>query len=71
MRLTIDDITQDADGQVFVRFGQPPTPVPEPFAALRQLAQLDPRVRNHTTVHLGTPTFASAAGRTTSASQPR
>jgi len=34
VRLTIDDITRTADGQVFIRFGEPPTPVPEPFAAL-------------------------------------
>ncbi len=33
-RLTIDDITQDENSQVFIRFGEPPTPVPEPFAAL-------------------------------------
>jgi integrase len=33
-RLTIDDITQDENGQVFIRFGEPPIPVPEPFAAL-------------------------------------
>ena len=32
-RLTIDDLTRAADGQVFIRFGEPPTPVPEPFAA--------------------------------------
>ena len=34
VRLTIDDITHAADGQVFIRFGEPPTPVPEPFATL-------------------------------------
>jgi hypothetical protein len=34
VRLTIDDITRAADGQVFIRFGEPPTPVPEPFATL-------------------------------------
>jgi hypothetical protein len=28
VRLTIDDITRAADGQVFIRFGEPPTPVP-------------------------------------------
>ena len=33
-RLTIDDITRAADGQVFIRFGEPPTPLPEPFATL-------------------------------------
>jgi hypothetical protein len=34
VRLTIDDVTRAADGQVFVRFGEPATPVPEPFATL-------------------------------------
>ena len=34
VRLTIDDVTRAADGQVFIRFGQPPTPVPEPLATL-------------------------------------
>jgi hypothetical protein len=34
VRLTIDDITRAADGGVFIRFGEPPTPVPEPFATL-------------------------------------
>lgn len=34
VRLTIDDITRADDGGVFIRFGQPPTPVPEPFASL-------------------------------------
>ncbi|WP_201776584.1 site-specific integrase [Allosalinactinospora lopnorensis] len=31
--LTTDDITQD-DGQVFIRFGDPPTLVPSPFDGL-------------------------------------
>ena len=34
VRLTIDDVTRAADGQVLIRFGQPPTPVPEPLATL-------------------------------------
>ena len=34
VRLSIDDITQDNDGQVRIRLGEPPTPVPEPFANL-------------------------------------
>ena len=34
VRLTIDDITRTADSDVFIRFGEPPTPVPEPFATL-------------------------------------
>jgi hypothetical protein len=33
VRLTIDDITQDR-AQVLLRLGDPPVPVPEPFAAL-------------------------------------
>jgi hypothetical protein len=28
VRLTIDDLTRPDDGQVFIRFGEPPTPVP-------------------------------------------
>jgi len=32
--LTIDDIIQDDDNQVRIRLGEPPTPVPEPFAGL-------------------------------------
>lgn len=33
IRLTTSDITQQ-DGEVFIRLGDPPAPVPEPFAAL-------------------------------------
>jgi hypothetical protein len=33
-RLTLDDIIIGDDGQVFIRLGDPPTPVPEPFAAM-------------------------------------
>ena len=33
-RLTLDDIITGGDGQVFIRLGDPPTPVPEPFAAM-------------------------------------
>jgi hypothetical protein len=33
VRLTLDDITQD-DDQVLIRLGDPPSPVPQPFAAL-------------------------------------
>jgi hypothetical protein len=33
-RLTLDDIITGDDGQVFIRLGDPPTPVPEPFAAM-------------------------------------
>jgi len=43
VRLTLDDITHADDGGVFIRFGEPPTPVPEPFATLllRASAQRD------------------------------
>jgi len=34
VRLTVDDIIRDDDGQVLIRLGDPPTPVPEPFASL-------------------------------------
>ncbi len=33
VRLTLDDLIQDGD-QVFIRLGDPPSPVPQPFAAL-------------------------------------
>jgi hypothetical protein len=46
-RLTIDDITCGDDGQVLIRLGDPPTPVPEPFAAL--LLQAAARRGNMTT----------------------
>lgn len=32
--LTTDDISQDTDSQVLIHLGDPPTPVPEPFADL-------------------------------------
>jgi integrase len=41
VRLTVDDIVQDNDGQVLVRLGDPPTPVPEPFATLLLQAAVD------------------------------
>jgi hypothetical protein len=34
VRLTIDEVTRAADGEVLIRFGELPTPVPEPFATL-------------------------------------
>jgi hypothetical protein len=34
VRLTLDDIARAADGGVCIRFGEPATPVPEPFATL-------------------------------------
>lgn len=34
LRLTVDDITYDDHGGMLLRLGEPPTPVPEPFAAL-------------------------------------
>lgn len=33
-RLTLDDITADAAGTMFLHLGDPPVPIPEPFAAL-------------------------------------
>jgi hypothetical protein len=35
VRLTIDDVSHDGD-QLFLRLGEPPSPVPAPFAALLQ-----------------------------------
>jgi integrase len=34
LRLAVSDITRSDDGQVHIRFGHPPAPVPEPFASL-------------------------------------
>jgi hypothetical protein len=34
LRLAVTDITRSGDGQVHIRFGHPPAPVPEPFAGL-------------------------------------
>lgn len=34
LRLAVSDITHGDDGQVHIRFGHPPAPVPEPFASL-------------------------------------
>ncbi|MER5915864.1 hypothetical protein ABT124_36985 [Streptomyces sp. NPDC001982] len=34
VRLTIDDVLRDDDGQTLLRLGEPPSPVPEPVAAL-------------------------------------
>jgi hypothetical protein len=45
MTITIDDIVVDDDRAVFLRLGDPPTPVPEPFAALIL------RLRAHHPVH--------------------
>ena len=39
LQLTADDLTRDEDGQTWLRLGEPPSPVPEPFdTLLRQLA---------------------------------
>jgi len=46
VRLTIDDIT-DQDGQLLLRLGDPPVPVPEPFAGL--LLQLTASRQNTST----------------------
>jgi hypothetical protein len=34
VRLTAHDITRDDKGEVFIRLGDPPAPVPEPFASM-------------------------------------
>jgi hypothetical protein len=34
VRLSIDDVDTDDDGHLRIRLGEPPTPVPEPFASL-------------------------------------
>jgi integrase len=34
VRLTADDVTRDDKGEVFIRPGDPPAPVPEPFASM-------------------------------------
>jgi integrase len=34
LRLAVSDITRTGDGQVHIRFGHPPAPVPEPFASM-------------------------------------
>jgi hypothetical protein len=49
MTITIDDIVVDGDRAVFLRLGDPPTPVPEPFAALilRLRAQHPVHSSNH------------------------
>jgi hypothetical protein len=50
-RLTLDDIIT-GDGQVFIRLGSPPTPVPEPFAAMLTKLAAN-RVNMNTAVNLG------------------
>src|SRR5258708_3058865 len=47
VRLTIDDIIHGDDGQILLRLGDPPAPVPEPFAAL--LLQLPASPQNMNT----------------------
>jgi hypothetical protein len=42
-RLTTADITTGPDGQMNIRFGNPPAPVPEPLAALLRRIPRDPR----------------------------
>lgn len=34
VRLAASDVIRAGDGQLYLRFGTPPTPVPDPFAAL-------------------------------------
>jgi hypothetical protein len=50
IRLTVDDITRAQD-QVFLRLGDPPAPVPEPFATMLRLA--DGRVNMNTAANAG------------------
>jgi hypothetical protein len=47
VRLSVDDIDQDDDGQLRIRLGEPPTPVPEPFASLL-LRAVNERENMHT-----------------------
>jgi hypothetical protein len=48
VRLTLDDLAHQ-DGELFLRLGDPPTPVPEPFATLLlQLADNRPHLNTAT-----------------------
>lgn len=47
VRLSIDDIVQDGDSHLRIRLGEPPTPVPEPFASLL-LQAANQRENTHT-----------------------
>lgn len=51
VRLTTDDVLNDA-GQVFIRFGHPPLPVPEPAAAML-LDYIATRANMHTATNPG------------------
>jgi len=51
--LTVDDVTTD-DGQVFVQFGRPPSPIPEPFATLL-LDYVASRTNMRTATNPGSP----------------
>ena len=46
LRLATSDITRDGDGQTWICFGNPPAPVPEPFASLLQ-QQVSDRPAGH------------------------
>ena len=47
VRLTVDDVILGDEGQVRIRLGDPPTPVPEPFASLL-LRAVNERENTHT-----------------------
>ncbi|MCW2917597.1 MAG: hypothetical protein JWN52_5665, partial [Actinomycetia bacterium] len=53
VRLTLDDVIRDHD-QVFVRFGNPPSPVPEPFATVL-LDYIASRTNMRTATNPGSP----------------
>ncbi len=43
LQLAADDLTRDPSGHTYLRLGDPPSPVPEPFAALlHELAASEP-----------------------------
>jgi hypothetical protein len=53
VRLTVHDVLRD-DGQVAIRFGDPPSPVPEPFATLL-LRFIDTRLNTSTPANQASP----------------
>jgi hypothetical protein len=62
VRLTVEDVTRAQDGGgVAIRFGQPPTPVPEPFASLLLQATAQ-RDNLQTATNPGAPWLFPAGG---------
>lgn len=59
LRLTIDDIVQH-EGEVTIQLGDPPTPVPAPFAELL-LRHADSRLNRSTATNRETPGCSPAA----------